>query len=54
MSTPILKRDLTAEATLENYVLYRDVGKTNIPDSRDDEQLTQPDSVPLALVRGGK
>ena len=43
--------DLTAEAASKYYVLDWDVGKTTIPPSRDDVQLTSPHSVTLAPVR---
>jgi len=47
--------DLTAEAASKHcYNLDWDVGKTNLPDSTDDAQLTSPHSIPLAPVWGDK
>jgi len=47
--------DLTVQEASRYYCdLYWDVGKTNIPESSDDAQLTSPHLVPLAPVEGGK
>jgi len=44
---------LTVEAVSKYYcVLYWDVGRTNIPDSKGDVLLTSPHSAPLGPVGG--